>query len=70
MNAEERRGMIDLRVELARRVRLCAGCRGSGRMRSSNRPCPLCAGALRALQATEGLLLPSLESQTEQQLSA
>ncbi|MGO9039872.1 MAG: hypothetical protein ACLQKH_17975 [Steroidobacteraceae bacterium] len=62
MNAKERQGLIDLRVELGRRVRLCAGCRGSGRMPASNRPCPLCRGARRAIESTEELLLPSLES--------
>ncbi|MGO9717259.1 MAG: hypothetical protein ACLPV2_09830 [Steroidobacteraceae bacterium] len=64
MNAKERQGLIDLRVELGRRVRSCAACRGTGRLPSSGRRCPCCDGARRALESTAPLLLP--QSQSEQ----
>jgi hypothetical protein len=63
MNAQERDGLISLRVELGRRVRACTACQGSARL-PSGRSCPCCIGARRALAETEPLLLPEAERQS------
>lgn len=59
VNTDERAAMIDLRVELGRRLRVCPGCDGSGRLISSGRPCPLCRTARAALEVSEAMLVPS-----------
>jgi Zn finger protein HypA/HybF involved in hydrogenase expression len=63
MTAEERQVVINLRIALSRYTRACAGCGGSGRLRSApavHRHCPLCRSARAALDGAESLLMPQL----------
>lgn len=59
VDAVERQVLIDLRVELGRRVRACIGCGGAGRLPRSGHRCPLCRSAQAALEASGALLLPA-----------
>jgi len=62
VNADERQVLIDLRVELGRRVRICGGCGGKGWLIRSPRPCPLCRAARDALEVSGAMLMPSRDA--------